>query len=195
MKDILEEAKTIDGMMPDGDLNLLYDLAERFIKPGGIAVEIGSWKGRSSYVLAAVAKSKGAKLICIDTWAGATDRFYDTYKEALSNPQKFFEDNIKKNLEKFDNVSFIMEDSQTAHKKIKDNSVDFCFVDGDHDLPAVGNDVKNFLPKVKKGGVYLGHDYYYDNRNDVKKVVDDILGLRNIKLVGNEDAAIWVYEK
>lgn len=176
MNDIIERAKQIDGFMPEGELQLLYDLANKYIQQGSTACEIGTWKGRSAYVLASVCKEKGAKLICIDTFAGATDRAYETYKEALANPELFFKENAEKNLSEFlDIITFIKEDSQTAHTKLDNGSLDFCFIDGDHDEPAVSNDLYNYLPKMKIGGCYAGHDYFEDNRNGVKQVVDDIL--------------------
>lgn len=191
MNDIIRHAEQIDGFMPTGDLEVIYKLAQKHIQPGGIAVEIGSWKGRSSYVLASVCKEKGAKLICIDTWAGSPHRDYDTYREALLDPDAFFNNNIKANLSDFaDVVEFIREDSITAHRHIEDNSLDLCFVDGDHDDPGVSYDIRFYLPKVKPGGMFFGHDYFDDDRNDVRKAVEKVLD-DEYSLIGG----IWTHQK
>jgi hypothetical protein len=36
------------------------------------------------------------------------------------------------------------------------------FIDGDHDYNAVKNDLINYYPKLKKGGIFAGHDYTED---------------------------------
>jgi hypothetical protein len=40
-----------------------------------------------------------------------------------------------------------------------DESLDYIFIDGDHSEESVYRDCKNFYPKVRKGGIFSGHDY------------------------------------
>ena len=37
-----------------------------------------------------------------------------------------------------------------------DESLDFVFIDGNHEYDFVFSDIKNWLPKVKRGGVLAG---------------------------------------
>jgi hypothetical protein len=41
----------------------------------------------------------------------------------------------------------------------EDASLDFCFIDANHTYDCVSRDIDAWLPKVKKGGIFAGHDY------------------------------------
>jgi len=73
-----------------------------------------------------------------------------------------------------------------------DQSVDFCFLDGDHTYEAVSEDVRNWFPKIRPGGILAGHDYVSDEHAGVKRAVDEffrdpatvINGSRGVRKVG-----------
>jgi len=46
-----------------------------------------------------------------------------------------------------------------AAKLIPDNSLDFVFIDAQHDYDSCKKDIDLFLPKIKQGGLISGHDY------------------------------------
>lgn len=196
-EDTVKEAAQVEGFMPENQLRQIYDFTEQYLTPGGTVCEIGTWKGRSTYVMAAVAREKGARVIAIDTFAGATHKDYDTYREALLDPKAFFDSYAGKALADFDNITFLKESSETAFKKIPDGSLDICFIDGDHDDPTVTSDIHYYYSKVRPKGLLYGHDFYKDNRNGVQKACNTILGGGNYKLKEDslEDGTIWYYEK
>jgi len=41
---------------------------------------------------------------------------------------------------------------------VADHTYDVIFIDGDHSYDCVRNDLENFYPKVKSGGIFAGHD-------------------------------------
>jgi hypothetical protein len=45
------------------------------------------------------------------------------------------------------------------YKEFKDSYFDLVYIDGCHLYESVKNDIKNFLPKIKNGGLLSGHDY------------------------------------
>ena len=45
--------------------------------------------------------------------------------------------------------------------EIKNGSLDFVYVDGDHSYEGVKRDLDDYYPKIKPGGLFCGHDYYY----------------------------------
>lgn len=47
-----------------------------------------------------------------------------------------------------------------ASKEFNDESLDFVFIDADHSYEGVKQDIKHWLPKVKKGGLVSGHDLH-----------------------------------
>lgn len=48
-----------------------------------------------------------------------------------------------------------------AVKDFDDESVDFVYIDGNHEFKYVAEDICEWSKKVKKGGVISGHDYTY----------------------------------
>ncbi|MDO7614155.1 MAG: class I SAM-dependent methyltransferase [Crocinitomicaceae bacterium] len=49
--------------------------------------------------------------------------------------------------------------SAEASKGIPDNYFDFIYIDGDHSDEGIRKDISSWLPKLKKGGYFAGHDY------------------------------------
>ena len=55
--------------------------------------------------------------------------------------------------------SIILKESTfTAHKHIDDGTLDFVFIDADHQYNSVKRDITNWLPKIKPNGYICGHD-------------------------------------
>jgi hypothetical protein len=57
-----------------------------------------------------------------------------------------------------DRTQVIEENSADAEKGVPDDSLDFIFIDGDHSYDAALFDMRTYWPKVKKGGLFAGHD-------------------------------------
>lgn len=49
--------------------------------------------------------------------------------------------------------------SDIAVSNIADESLDFCYIDGDHSYEGVKRDIELYYPKLKWGGVLGGHDF------------------------------------
>ena len=62
-----------------------------------------------------------------------------------------------------------------AVKTFEDNSLDFVYIDGNHDFLNVAQDIHYWFKKVRPGGILSGHDYVrYPSKkfNHVQKVVN-----------------------
>lgn len=57
-----------------------------------------------------------------------------------------------------------------AVKDFADESLDFVYIDGNHNLKYVVEDICEWSKKVKNGGIISGHDYFYTDSRDPKKV-------------------------
>ena len=55
--------------------------------------------------------------------------------------------------------------SHDVHHKIEDASCDLIFTDADHSYPAVKQDIINYRPKLKPGGILSGHDIDFPGVN------------------------------
>jgi predicted O-methyltransferase YrrM len=89
----------------------------------------------------------------------------------------------KSKLEKFgDKVVFAYESSVTFAQTLEDDSLDYVFVDGDHSYEATLADIQNYWPKVKKGGIFAGHDI---NLTSVDNAVKEFFKETPVKVVEN----------
>lgn len=115
--------------------------------------EIGVERGIFSKIL--LDANPTMELNCVDSW-----KFYPQYNARLNNrrdlPQKFIE---TQNRLKGYNVNYYKMFSKDAVKKFEDESLDFVYIDANHDLPYFMNDLVWWEKKVKRGGMVCGHDY------------------------------------
>lgn len=117
-------------------------------------VEIGTEAGTYAEVLCR--SIPGLKLSCVDMW-----QVYAGYRDYNSKEQKLVnsEQKAKDRLKNYD-VTFIKKYSMDAVKDFKDLSLDFCYIDANHELPWVVEDIWFWEKKVKHGGIIALHDYY-----------------------------------
>jgi hypothetical protein len=115
-------------------------------------VEIGVMRGLNSIRI--LRKLKIKKLFLVDPYIEYVDSvgaFYD-------NPQDNFNE-AKFRLRKYrDKIQFIIKTSSSAKEDIPDE-LDFVYVDGNHTYEFVKQDIEDYYPKVKHGGVIGGHDF------------------------------------
>jgi len=57
------------------------------------------------------------------------------------------------------NVTFIHKDSIFASEDIKDESLDFVYIDANHRYENARADIEAWFPKLKPGGMIGGHDF------------------------------------
>jgi len=127
-----------------------------------VGAEIGTRYGASAKLWCE--NMPGLKLSCIDP--------YNAYRTRKSQEQQdaVFEA-AKQALAPFD-VTFVRESSLTAASRFEDGSLDFVHIDGDHAFDMVMQDILNFVPKVRKGGMVLVHDYLSFYQAGVIQAVD-----------------------
>jgi predicted O-methyltransferase YrrM len=126
---------------------LLYWLASQ-MPPNGRAVEVGSFKGKSSSFLAAGLRS-GARLSCVDTWLNSSMP-YDEPNDSL--PQ--FLENTKKYRDRIDICRGKSADMAARWQR----HIDLLFIDGDHSYEGCKTDLISWFPWVRQGGWIAFHD-------------------------------------
>ncbi len=155
----------------------------------GVFVEIGAWLGKSTSFMAVeiINQNKNIQFYCVDTWEGSDESIHKNNQLVID--KKLF-DQFLLNIEPVKNkiIPYRMTSTQ-ASKLFENNSVDFCFIDGDHSYEGVKNDLENWYPKVKKGGIIAGHDY--PTWETVKQAVDDFILKNNLHLYVHNDLYCW----
>ena len=115
-------------------------------KEGGIGAELGVWRGMFSDMI--LRYSKLELLFSIDEWKLGS----------WSGPECYYA--TKKRLAVHENRSIILPMSfSEAARIIADDSLDFIYIDGNHDYDNISRDIKEWWPKLKSGGIFSGHDY------------------------------------
>jgi len=153
----------------------LWELAYNNIPLHGSALEIGSWNGGSSVIIAEACKISSASLLCIDKFCGDLDGTAPQYKK---DPEVIYR--FVKNVECCP-INIVIADASDIYKFLADNVFDFVFVDGNHYLPQVEIDLINCYRILKPGGILCGHDFVENeelNPWDVKKTVNKLFSGR-----------------
>lgn len=57
-------------------------------------------------------------------------------------------------------------------EKVKDNSLDFVFIDANHSYECVVKDIKAWAPKLRPGGMLSGHDFSERNSGVIRAVTE-----------------------
>jgi SAM-dependent methyltransferase len=130
------------------------ELPQFFVEMGyKVGAEIGVSKGRFSVKFA----SQGLTLYAIDPW-----KVYNDYNDARG--QTFYNSlyqQAQKSLAPYTTCKIIKKPSMEAVLDFADNSLDFVYIDGNHEFKYVAEDVSEWSKKVREGGVISGHDYAY----------------------------------
>lgn len=96
-----------------------------------------------------------------------------------------FRDEARELLGNYPNCTFIPgQTSKQLAEVFKDNSIDFVFIDGNHEYEGVKEDIELWYPKIKKGGIVSGHDYVErpDLKYGVVQAVDEFVRKNDIYL-------------
>lgn len=164
--------------------NIYYHAVEN-ASDGDKLVEVGVWKGKSAAFMGVeiINSNKNIKFDAIDCFC-ATPEFDSYYGKIDITPDDYYRE-AKMYLNPLTSigvVNLIKKLSIDAVKDYEDESLFFCFIDASHLYNNVVDDINNWLPKIKKGGILSGHDYL--TYEDVYNAVGDTLGHKNIKVVG-----------
>lgn len=135
-----------------------------------IGAELGVERGKYSEVLCEGVP--GLHLICVDSWASSQG-----YREHVSESDldRFYEE-TQARLSRFD-VEIVRKWGVAAAREIPDASLDFVYIDANHEYSHVRNDIYYWAPKVRTGGIVAGHDF---NRSGVKRAVAEYTAAHEI---------------
>ena len=142
------------------------DLANYFNRLGfKSGAEIGVADGRFSEKLCQA--NPDLRLYCIDPWdtykgnnrGGGEDQQHGNYEIAQERLSRY-------------NTFLYRDTSRDAVTHFEDGSLDFVFIDGNHDFDYVMMDLILWAPKVRKGGIISGHDYYHFKGSGVIEAVN-----------------------
>lgn len=149
---------SVDGWMTDDQGRALFEAAQQCASPGRI-VEIGSFHGRSTIVLA-LGAAAGVEVVAIDPHAG-NDRGpqeIDGFADEADDDNRRFEDNLMVAGVR-DRVTHLRMYSDDALAEVA-GSIDVLYVDGAHRYGPALADIRRWGNRVADGGTLLIHDSF-----------------------------------
>ena len=149
-------------------IKLINDMIQKKKQPLRI-VEIGSWKGWSTMLLADLEN----EVYAVDHWQG-TEGTWNADAAKKEDIFSIFRYNMTM-LGLQDRVHPMMMTSMDAAKIFADNSVDMVFIDANHSFKNVCEDIQSWLPKLRHPGLLCGHDcegYYCEFSKLKQKMID-----------------------
>lgn len=130
----------------------LIQLCREWIKPDCVMAEIGCFAGVSTSVFACFART----VYAVDPWTmGAEAGYAEISPSMVAEAEKRF----ARVRGKFVNILALKDFSVNAARCFADGALDAVYIDGEHAEKAFKADVTAWRPKVKPGGLFMGHDF------------------------------------
>jgi hypothetical protein len=181
----VDVAAGIAGYMKLPELDWLYQKAQEMDS----VVELGSWQGRSTYVLCEGCRGK---VYAVDHFLGSPEHqgmLKDGKLENGLTPEETF----LRNVGKFPHLVVLKGTSEQAHKHVTTQDTpfqaDMVFIDAGHTYNDVKADIEMWGPLARK--IICGHDYSDPDYPGVKKAVDETFG----DAVQQGAGSIWWVQK
>ena len=171
-----------------------------------MVLEIGAWVGDSTSTLATFARGMSGVVYVVDHFLGNPGTHLAPVADEVDIYDQFRNNMFRLGLD--DMVKVLKMSSMEASQIIADQTFDFIFLDADHTYDHVIYDLTAWYPKLKTGGIFVGHDYdshdgTYDEayihrdsvngkHNGLIKAVNEYFGSANISM---EAGSIWWVRK
>jgi hypothetical protein len=185
-------------------IRAFVDIVKEEFPEKGSLLELGSYQGETTVSYAPIVKEKRGTITIVDWFRGniehqEIDRHHPVSDHGFDyKPSDEIMNNLTHNLKEID-----CEEITTIHKSktedaadlFGDESFDLIFVDAGHRYEDVIRDLELYYPKVKKGGVFCGHDFKHDG---VRKAVAEYFNLpeefKKILTTLSRLPSLWAHE-
>jgi len=152
-----------DITQKQGLLNLCHSVKSYIGDNNLQLIEIGSYCGESGEIIASTFPN--STLNCVDPWEKYTEEgsTYDlNEQEIVLNEAEIIFDSV---LARHPNMRKNKMPSLKYAELILPESIDFIYIDGNHQYTSVKEDLNVWSTKIKQGGVIAGHDYGWSSVN------------------------------
>jgi len=185
---IKEIKKEVDFAFYPYEAFMIYSIVKTQTSLEGDLAEVGVYQGGSAKLICEVKQEK--KLYLFDTFTGLPEVSEDDthfgqkhwYDNEFSNTSV---KDIKKLLEKYENVHIVKGAFPESGKEIIDKR--FCFVHLDVDLyKSTIDSLRFFFPKMVTGGIILIHDFHSDGIQKAFREFKNENQIHSIELTGSQ---------
>lgn len=184
---LADKADKIEGFLSPSEMRFLALMAA-FPRARGAVLEIGSFKGRSTFILASAAKLAGEdRIFAVDPLVAPSETDPDLGGEASS------EADFLRNLDEAGvagNVEFFKEFSGELAPRW-DRPIRLLWIDGDHTYKGTKADLDGFLPSLSDGAIVAMHDVLHEFEGGIRVFAEDILGSPHFGACGFVGSIAW----
>lgn len=165
---LFELAERVTGFMPADEGRVLYDTALRYLGRG-VAVEIGTYCGKSTVMLGAAAQQTGGTVFTIDHHHGSEEHQagWEYHDSSMVDPVTGLFDTLPRMRHTLDaagldeHVVAIVGRSPVVVRGWR-TPLRLLFIDGGHTEEAAQRDFGGWAPWVEVGGALIIHDVFPD---------------------------------
>jgi predicted O-methyltransferase YrrM len=150
--------------------------------------EVGVLDGDTSEYL--LKRFPTLQLYSIDPYVDYSEHEHNRTR-ALMNKHEM---HARNKLVPFGQRSVLIKDfSVPASQQFADNSLDFVFIDAIHTYEAVSEDLQAWVPKVRVGGLIMGHDISWEG---VQRAVSEFGAANNLAVYRSPSTSdVWFCQK
>jgi predicted O-methyltransferase YrrM len=151
----------VEGWMTDAQARRLFEAGAR-VPSGGRIVEIGSFRGRSTIILALAAPA-GAEVVAVDPHGGGDRGPQEITPDALRGEEDFR--TFHANLERAGVQGRVRHVRLLSEEALGEVAApyDLLYVDGAHRYAPARDDIARYGANVREGGTLLIHDSFSAN--------------------------------
>lgn len=171
---IIELAKQIEGHLSDAEMEFLAVNAA-VPTAEGCVLEIGSFKGKSTVILAKAASlASENSVVAVDPLTHDSLEAHDIHGTADAD---VFQHDFFTNLETYGVKDRVQFHQQFSYDMVEtfDGTIRFLWVDGDHSYEGVKRDIALFTPFLADGAIVAMHDVLHNMDGPIRCFAEDIL--------------------
>lgn len=181
--------------LPERDCKALEKIVQMVLRKKIMIVEVGSFTGVSTSILAKAVAGYDGSVFAVDHWMGSEETPQPKYTRVIDVYSIFRRNMIALGI--WDIVHPLVMDSLTAAQIFADETLDLVFIDADHRYAYVKKDISAWLPKLRDGGILCGHDcegYYSKYSEEVRRMIDEHLDDNSIPNICHPGVVKALYE-
>ena len=157
----------------------------------GSVAEVGVLFG--SFARMVLTEWKGERYYAVDPWERQSGEVYKERTEHMDYELAYRQ--VREMAKQDTRICMLRGMSVTMARFIPDNSLDLCFIDGNHAYGPVLEDMDAWWPKVRPGGIFSGHDYGDDTNPphwcEVKSAVDRWMYEHDVDFALDKHGSSW----
>ena len=184
-----KSAATIPGFLGESEARLLGTIAACASR-GGAIVEIGSFKGKSTVMLARVAMHYGlGPVVAIDPHNFNNVELEEHRTVPGASSYQEFLDHLRAA-----GVADRVEVHRAYSSEVAagwNRPIGFLWIDGDHSYQGARTDFDGFIPHLLPGGVVAFHDALHEFAGPIRVFVEDVLRSDRFGAAGFVQSIAW----